>query len=407
MQSLSYQKALKNKNKIKVLFWPGCWYPDRFNSLNGIFIRRHAEAVAPLVNLAVLYITADAGLVDRTYDIEVSADKAGLTVRVYYRPFPVPFRSLRILNVWRYFCAARRGIRTLRSRWGDPDIVHLHVNPPWGQITAMKTFFPGLPFIFTEHWSGYHRANGEFRGFFRKRLTAWVVRRAFAVTPVSRNLQEIMESHGLRGHFVVIPNAVRMDLFMPAGDFQPGSPLTFLHVSRLTPLKNVAGILRTAAALWRVRHDFCLIIAGHGDDRESLEQLAEILLPKGECVRFVGRKDEIELAEIMRQADCFVLFSNYENLPCVISEAMASGLPVIATRVGGVPEQVRPGMGILLAPGDEAGLAKAMADILDGNMRFDRPAIRRFAEENYSYAEVGKRFLLLYQEALRSIARLS
>jgi glycosyltransferase involved in cell wall biosynthesis len=124
-----------------------------------------------------------------------------------------------------------------------------------------------------------------------------------------------------------------------------------------------------------------------------------------ECVRFVGRKDEIELAEIMRLADCFVLFSNYENLPCVISEAIASGLPVIATRVGGVPEQVKPGMGILLDHGDEVGLEKAMADILEGNMRFDRSAIRRFAEENYSYAEVGKRFLLLYQEALRSIAR--
>jgi glycogen(starch) synthase len=387
---------------MKVLFWPGCWYPDRFNSLNGIFIRRHAEAVAPLADLAVLYITADPGLVDRVYDIEASTDKIGLTVRVYYRPFPVPFKPLRIFNVWRYFFAARRGVRTLRSRWGSPDIVHLHVNPPWGQIAAMKTFFPGLPFIFTEHWSGYHSASGEFRGFFRKLLTSWVVRKAFAVTPVSRNLQQIMESHSLHGRFVVIPNAVRSDLFFPAAVPRPGSLPVFLHVSRLTPLKNVAGILRAAAALWGIRNDFNLIVAGHGEDRESLERLAETLLPKGECVRFVGRQDEVELAQIMHQADCFVLFSNYENLPCVISEAMACGLPVIATRVGGIPEQVGPGMGILLDPGDEAGLTKAMADILDGKMRFDRQAIRRFAEENYSHAEVGKRFLNLYQEALRN-----
>jgi glycosyltransferase involved in cell wall biosynthesis len=393
--------------KIKVLFWPGCWYPDRRNPLNGIFIRRHAEAVAPLADVAVLYITADAGLTDHRYEIEVNDDKAGVTVRVYYRPFPVPFRPLRILNVWRYFCAARRGICTLRTRWGDPDIVHLQVNPPWGQIAAMKTFFPGLPFIFTEHWSGYHHANGEFRGFFRKRLTAWVVRRAFAVTPVSRNLQEIMESHGLHGRYVVIPNAVRMDLFLPASVPRPGSPPVFLHVSRLTALKNVIGILHAAAALRGKGRDFRLLIAGQGEDRESLEQLAETLSLREGCVRFVGRKDETELAQIMRQADCFVLFSNYENLPCVISEAMASGLPVIATRVGGVPEQVKPGTGILLDPGDEAGLAKAMADILDGNVCFDRQAIRRFAEENYSYAEVGKRFLLLYQEALRNTARSS
>lgn len=397
---------MENQNKIKVLFWPGWWYPDRHNPLNGIFIRRHAEAVAPLVDLAVLYVAADAGLRRQPYDMEISHDQIGLTIRVYFRPFPVPFRPLRILNVWRYFAAARLGIKKLRSCWGYPDIVHLHVSPPWGQIAALKFLLPRLPFLFTEHWSGYHRANSDFRGFARKLLNSLVLRRAFAVTPVSRNLQDVMESHRLRGRYVVIPNAVRTDLFFPATSKPaPGTPFTFLHVSQLALVKNVAGMIRAATALWQTRHDFQLVIVGEGADRESLERLAQDRAPGHECVRLLGRKDEVELAEIMRQADCFLLFSNYENLPCVISEAMASGLPVIATRVGGVPEQVRPGMGILIDPGDEAGLEKAMKDILDGKMRFDRSAIRRFAEENYSCAEVGKRFLLLYREALQNKAR--
>jgi glycosyltransferase involved in cell wall biosynthesis len=385
--------------KIKVLFWPGFWYPDRSDRFNGIFIRRHAEAVAPLTDLAVLYVTA--GRSRKKFEIETSDDGPGSTVRVYYRPFPVPFRPLRIFNVGRYFFAARRGIRFLRARWGEPDIVHLHVNPPWGQIAAMEFFFPGRPFIFTEHWSGYHRANGEFRGFFRRWLTRRVVRRAYAVTPVSRNLQELMEGHGLPGRYVVIPNAVRCDLFYPAASPRSASPLVFLHVSRLTPLKNVAGILRAAAALRGRRSDFRLLIAGEGPDRGSLESLAAGLALSDECVRFVGRQDESELARLMRQADCFILFSEYENLPCVISEAMASGLPVIATRVGGIPEQVRADTGILVAPGDEAGLTRAMAVVLDGGVPFDRAAIRRFAEKNYDTAEVGKRFLLLYREALQ------
>jgi len=396
---------MEKKDRIKVLFWPGCWYPDRFNPVNGIFIRRHAESVAPLVDLAVLYITADPGLGTSTYDIMTDKSEIGVTIRVYFRPFPVPFRPLRIFNVWRYFCAARRGIKELHAHWGKPEIVHLHVSPPWGQIAALKLFLPRHPFLFTEHWTGYHPANGEFRGFFRKLLTSWVITKAFAVTPVSENLRVVMEGHGLHGRFMVIPNAVRTDLFSPARKLGPKSPFTFLHVSRLAPVKNVEGIIRVTAALWQTRHDFRIVIAGHGVERPQLEQLAETLLPIGECVQFVGRKDESDLAEIMRQADCFVLFSNYENLPCVISEALASGLPIIATRVGGVPEQVRPGMGILLDPGDEAGLTRAMADILDGNMRFDRTALRRFAEENYSYAEVGKRFLLLYQKALQNTAR--
>jgi glycogen(starch) synthase len=138
-----------------------------------------------------------------------------------------------------------------------------------------------------------------------------------------------------------------------------------------------------------------------------LEELATRLSLDDETVSFMGRKNEDELAQIMRQADCFVLFSDYENLPCVIAEAMASGLPVIATRVGGIPEQVKPGMGILVEPRDEAGLTQAMETMIDGAKRLDRAAIRSFAEREYSHPQVGQRFLLLYQEAASGRAKRS
>ena len=385
---------------MRVLFWPGWWYPDRSDPLNGIFIRRHAEAVAPLVDLAVLYVTADPEPHAPAYRLATDKSDAWLTVRAYYRPFPVPFRPWRVFNAWRYFRAARRGIRLLRSCWGGPEVIHLHVSPPWGQIAAMRIYFPGIPYLFTEHWSGYHPRSGEYGGFWRKWLNTRVVRHAFAVTPVSRNLQEIMERHGLRGRYEVVPNAVRTDLFHPSSGQKGNVPFTFLHVSRLVPLKNVAGILRATSALWRQRRDFRLLIVGEGADRSSLETLAKDLGILGDCARFMGRKGETELAEIMRQADCFILFSEYENLPCVVSEALASGLPIIATRVGGIPEQVGEGAGILVDPGDEAGLKDAMSALLEGKARFDRSAIRRFAELSYGYPVVGKSFLLLYQEAL-------
>ncbi|MBN2243881.1 MAG: glycosyltransferase [Acidobacteria bacterium] len=385
---------------IKVLFWPGWWYPDRSNPFKGIFIRRHAEAVAPLVDLAVLYVTANAGFAGHTYEIEATSDPIGLTVRVYFRPLPVPLRSLRILNVWRYFRAASLGIRELRTRWGMPDVIHLHVSPPGGQILALRRHFSRIPFLFTEHWTGYHRANGEYCGFFRKRMTSWVVRNAAFISPVSHDLQKVMEGHGLRGRFTVIPNAVRTDLFRPAATPGLGKPFTFLHVSRLAPVKNVSGILRAAAELWRSRQDFRLLIAGQGEERQMLEQLAGTLFPGRECVHFAGQKGEGDLAGIMRSADCFVLFSDYENLPCVIAEAMASGLPVIATRVGGVPEQVRPGLGILIRPRDERGLRQAMEVMIEGTHRYESGTIRSFAEREYSHAEVGKRYFRLYQDAL-------
>ncbi len=368
--------------------------------MNGIFIRRHAEAVAPLVDLAVLYVTADPGLNGHAYRLEAAAERfrpdGPGVLSSGFGPIP-PAARQRTSGVT--FSRARRGIRELRRRWGHPDIVHLHVSPPAGQLLALRLQFPQIPFLFTEHWTGYHPANGEYRGLFRKRMNSWVVRNAFAVTPVSHDLQRVMESHKLRGRYVVIPNAVRTDLFHPAAAPAGGKPFTFLHVSRLAPVKNAAGILHALASLRRVRQDFRLLIVGEGAERKSLEELATRLSLDDETVSFMGRKNEDELAQIMRQADCFVLFSDYENLPCVIAEAMASGLPVIATRVGGIPEQVKPGMGILVEPRDEAGLRRAMETMIDGAKRLDRAAIRSFAEKEYSHPQVGQRFLLLYEEA--------
>lgn len=384
----------------RVLFWPGWWYPDRRDPLKGIFIRRHAEAVAPLVDLAVLYVSADPDLVKVRHEIDVIADENGLTVRVFFKPLSAPRQLSRVVNAWRYFRSARLGIRELRRRWGKPDIVHLHVNPPAGQVAAMKVSFPRLPFFFSEHWSGYHSASGGYRGFSRRRLTGWVVRRAQAVLPVSSDLQNKMESQGLKGNYVVIPNAVRTDNFQPAQTCAPGDRFTFLHVSRLAPLKNVAGILRAAGALHREGYVFRLLIAGEGEDLPSLRKLAEEQFDDANMVRFTGSKDESGVADLMRSADCFVLFSDYENLPCVIAEAQACGLPVIATRVGGIPEQVGPGKGLLVEPGDEAGLTRAMTAMIEGSVPFDREEIRRFAVERYGFSAVGESIVNLYQQAL-------
>lgn len=383
--------------KIKILFWPGCWYPDRFNSLNGIFIRRHAEAVAPLVDLAVLYITADAGLADHRYEIEVNADNVGVTVRVYYRPFLAPFRPLRIFNVLSYFWAARRGIKELRSHWGKPEIVHLHVNPPWGQIAAMKTFFPGLPFIFTEHWSGYFPESGAYRGFFRKLFTKLLIKKAKAITVVSHAAQKAMLRHGLKNKYHVIPNVVDTELFAPPLVKNENSKKQILHVSGFNPCKNISGILHAVKKLAEKRDDFELHIIGDGPCREDLETMAIGLGIKDRVVHFHGKKTASEVAGFMRQADFFLLFSNYENSPCVIAEALAAGIPVIATRVGGIPEHVHEGNGILVDPKDEAGLSQAIDFMLDNHQNFAADKIREYALKTFRPDIVGRLFYDIYQ----------
>jgi glycosyltransferase involved in cell wall biosynthesis len=99
----------------------------------------------------------------------------------------------------------------------------------------------------------------------------------------------------------------------------------------------------------------------------------------------------------MQQADAFVMFSRYENLPCVLIEAMACGLPVISSNVGGIPEIVHDFNGRLVDSEDEEGLADRLKELIEENEHFDREKIRNFAVENFSMPSIGADLNQLYK----------
>ena len=111
---------------------------------------------------------------------------------------------------------------------------------------------------------------------------------------------------------------------------------------------------------------------------------------------FLGERPKDEVAELMREANLFVLPSLAENLPVVLIEAMASGLPAVATRVGGVPEMLDAQDGELVDPGDPAALAGAIRTA--AAREFDSPAMAARAAERYSYAAVCARWSEIYAE---------
>ena len=115
------------------------------------------------------------------------------------------------------------------------------------------------------------------------------------------------------------------------------------------------------------------------------------------CVSFLGPASSGNVADAMRKADAFVLFSRYENLPCVLLEAWMSGLPTLATDVGGVGEHMRhnPKLGTLLQVGDREGLTKAIlraaANKKEG-LRPDRRFIHAYASARFTPEAVGQAF---------------
>ena len=161
---------------------------------------------------------------------------------------------------------------------------------------------------------------------------------------------------------------------------EPRRRLTrLLAVGLLYEAKGYELLLEAVARLAAEGRAFHLDVVGDGPNRAAYEDLA-VSLGVADRITFHGLKTKEEVAAFMRSADLFVLTSRYDNNPCVLIEAMASGLPVVATAVGGIPEIVDPGSGRLATPNDPGSIATEIAAALDGLDGFDRPAIARSAE---------------------------
>jgi len=102
----------------------------------------------------------------------------------------------------------------------------------------------------------------------------------------------------------------------------------------------------------------------------------------------------------MKMASALVLFSRYENLPCVIIEALCCGLPIVATNVGGIKELVNLKNGKLVQSENEEELIRAMVCMIDEYNNFDKEQISLDARERFNYSTIGKQFHQLYQQVL-------
>jgi glycosyltransferase involved in cell wall biosynthesis len=173
-----------------------------------------------------------------------------------------------------------------------------------------------------------------------------------------------------RDRLVVIPNALPPDAFVrrPGGGrlrAELGAApdeFVWLGVGRLVPQKAWPDLLLAFAMTEQSGTPSRLLIAGGGPEAGPLEELAE-RLAVSDRVRLLGSRDDVP--DLMAAADGFVLSSVYEGLPNVVLEAMAAGLPVVATRVGGVPELVDESTGSTVPAGCPAGLAAALQRMTD------------------------------------------
>ncbi len=379
---------------MRVLIAPK-WYPWPDRPVFGIFCQEQARALATRHDVVVLASDAVRSPGFRLFELSDAYEDGLRTMRVRYRR--PRFRPAAMACQLVGMLAA---LRRLRGEGWVPDIVHAHVYSA-GLPALVLARLSRAPLVITEHYTGFQR--GLITG--DDRLTARLAFRfADLVAPVSEDLLRHVRAVEPRARTRVVENVVDTDVFHPAAEDGglPAGPARLLTVATLTDKKGHADLLEALAELQPAQ--ITLDLVGDGPLRSDLQELSRRLGIE-EAVRFHGERPKAEVAGFMRQADLFVLPSRFENLPCVLIEALASGLPFVATAVGGVPELADGPGAFLCRPRDPALLAETIAGALEGLGEVDPEALARRAQLRYGYEPFERAWSHIYGELLRSRGR--
>ena len=303
-----------------------------------------------------------------------------------------PFLSLPVLRSQLHFLrrSPRRYLRALRDvlsgTWGSlnffvgavgifPKVAHAarlmqaegvdHVHCHFANHPAVAGFvirrLTGIPYSFTAHGSDLH---------VDRHMLCEKIREAAFVVPISQYNRDLMlEECGERSRekLVVIHCGVDTEFFRPRGAMVDDGRLEILSVGTLHEVKGQRHLVEACRLLRDEGVDVSCKLVGDGPDRKALTgQIAAAGLE--DRVVLLGRRDRDGVCELLRSADVLAAPSvptkqgKREGIPIVLMEAMASGVPVVASRISGIPELVEDGVsGLLVPPADARSLASALA----------------------------------------------
>jgi len=238
-------------------------------------------------------------------------------------------------------------------------------------------------------------------------ITKFSIEQSDAVTAVSQYLRdETYRAFGCTGCTVeVIPNFVSLADYHPAKDaatcrraLAPANHAVLVHVSNFRPVKRVLDVVRIFEGVRRTL-PATLVFVGDGPDRDTAQQEVDRLGLRKD-VRFLGKVDNV--ADVLRGADLFLLPSQSESFGLAALEAMACGVPVIASRAGGIPEVVEDGAtGFLLEIGDVAAMTERAVTLLRDKALHERLRTAAAARAlDFASDVVVPRYEQLYQQVL-------
>ena len=377
-------------------------FPNNHEPARGVFNLRQMRHLAQLCEVRVLapydwfFIK---GRFAPPEPLPATETIDGLTVH-HSRNFYLP-KIGRTLNPWLYAQSASGSIRRIREQFPF-DVIFVNWAYPDACGIAQVARKLGVPFVVSISGSD---VNQYLKYRIRCRQILNMFAQAKAITVRSRALRDLLIEHNVPAEKIyVLYNGVdRMMFRSPKSENSNQNadhrPLTadrlpvLLYVGRLSPEKGVADLLRAVALL---KTPVRLNIVGDGVQRAELQQLATALNLDG-IVHWLGLIKPVEVPNQMVQADLLCLPSHMEGVPNVALEAFACGLPVVGTRVGGIPEVITEATGVLAEPKNPESFAAALTCALQ--MSWDSGVIRQHAAQ-FDWNENARQLFAILQSAI-------
>lgn len=289
--------------------------------------------------------------------------------------------------------AARKAFAMACGDGWRPDIIHAH-------FTNMAYCFADIaseseiPFVVTEHNSAMNNAHTSPSTL---QMARYAYPRADALLAVSGLLADsIMKKTGKKA--AVVSNITDTSVFKCDSSRGTASD-SFCFVSAGTLIKRKGmDILLDAFSAIDMKNS-TLVIMGDGEERAALEKQATAL-GLADRVVFFGKYERTQFRDILQSADCFVLASRLETFGVVYIEAMAAGVPVIATRCGGPEDFVTEDAGLLVPVDDTAALTKAMNDMITSAEHYDKDRISAYANAHFSPESISEKLTGVYNTVL-------
>ena len=373
------------------------WYPSKVDAYNGDFVQRHAKSIALYEKTIVVYVVKST--LHKKITIEQNIEN-NLTEFIGY--YPQQKYLDKVQSQFLYFKVFKLIIKQVFEKYGKPKLVHLNIVWKAGYMALFLKRKFNLPYVITENWTGYYEADPNYIGkanWFKKNLFQKVFKNALYFLPVTKDLaQRCNKIFNLNLPYIVIENAVDTNLFYPIEHKSKDTNL--VHISTMGYQKNTNTLLQEIEKVMNnIDNDCTLTLIGPYN--QQIIEIVEDSSALGINTTLTGNIPYIDVAKHLQNASALVLFSRYENLPCVILEALCTGVPVISTNVGGIAEVITQNNGILVPSEDEQALQHAINIMIDNISTYNKNDIAMDAINKYSFEKIGLKYHLAYKQILK------